>query len=386
MSVFGIICELNPMHNGHARLIELARRRGADTVVCIMSGNATQRGELAVMDKYLRAQAAVRSGADLVLELPYPWCASSSESFAEAGVHIASSFCDTLIFGSETGDIKILRAAAEAAASPEFKNKFGELCKSGTGAAEAYMSCLAEQGVGNVGPNDILGIDYIKAGLRFDSPLNFETVKREGAAFLSESLDEELCPSATALRRAWAQNDIDQTPEYIPQGAYGVYIKAKADGELAFMSNISSAVLFALRMLDGESLSDVAGAGGGVANRIVAAAEESTTLEELFSRLSTKRYTDAKLRRALLFCLTNVKAPLIRTLPEYTCLLGANERGRALLSKSRRGEMTVVTKPADAPRESEQFRAGARLDALFTLALEQPKPSGALLKRSAFIL
>ena len=142
MSIYGIICEFNPFHNGHKRIIEEARRLGADTVVVAMSGNAVQRGELAALDKYTRAKAAVLCGADLVLELPYPWSSSSAESFAACGVEILSHFCDNIIFGSECGDIKYLKGAADVSDTDSFGEAYNALLKSGEGAAKAYFPCL----------------------------------------------------------------------------------------------------------------------------------------------------------------------------------------------------------------------------------------------------
>ena len=113
MKNIGIVCEFNPLHNGHERLLRYARELGAQRVVCVMSGNATQRGELAVLDKYTRAKAAIASGADLVIELPYPWSSASAEYFARAAIAVLSGFCDTLLFGSECGDIELLKNAAK---------------------------------------------------------------------------------------------------------------------------------------------------------------------------------------------------------------------------------------------------------------------------------
>ncbi len=126
MSVFCIICEFNPLHNGHKFLLRRARELGAEKIVCIMSGNATQRGELAITDKYLRAEAAVKCGADLVLELPFPWCASSADFFAVAGVNIAAAVGDTLLFGSECANVEFLRRAAECCEGSEFGEMYSK--------------------------------------------------------------------------------------------------------------------------------------------------------------------------------------------------------------------------------------------------------------------
>ena len=115
MSVYGIISEFNPFHNGHKYLIDTAKAEGAEAVVCVMSGNAVQRGDISVIDKYYRAEMALHCGAELVLELPYPWCAAGAEAFALCGVTIASSFADKLFFGSECGDIALLERAADRA-------------------------------------------------------------------------------------------------------------------------------------------------------------------------------------------------------------------------------------------------------------------------------
>ena len=107
MKTTGIVCEFNPFHNGHARLLAEAKRRGAEAVVCVMSGNAVQRGELAIVDPYTRAEIALRCGADLVLELPYPWSASSAEGFAKAAVHVLADYADAILFGNAEKKLNI---------------------------------------------------------------------------------------------------------------------------------------------------------------------------------------------------------------------------------------------------------------------------------------
>ena len=144
MSDFCIISEFNPLHNGHAYIIGKARELGAESVTCVMSGNSTQRGELSVLNKYLRAEAAVRCGADLVVELPYPWCSSGAEYFGRAAVSIARHFGDTLLFGSECGEVDTLRRAAEVCEQSDFKKAFEERQLMGEGAASAYVSCLKQ--------------------------------------------------------------------------------------------------------------------------------------------------------------------------------------------------------------------------------------------------
>ena len=137
MSTFGIVCEFNPFHRGHQYLLDEAHSRGADRIVCVMSGNTLQRGEFAVSDAYVRAEIAVRCGADLVLELPFPWCSGSAEQFARGAIAVLRNACDTVIFGSECGEMELLCRAAELASSDTFREKYRERISNGAPAAEA---------------------------------------------------------------------------------------------------------------------------------------------------------------------------------------------------------------------------------------------------------
>ncbi len=387
MSTFGIVCEFNPFHNGHARLFAEARARGAERIVCVMSGNAVQRGELAVCDKYIRAEAAVRAGADLVLELPYPWSACTAEHFSRAAIFILSHFCDTVIFGSESGDIKLLKNAAEISSSEEFKIKYRTACERGDGSAAAFLKCLEEKKIADLSSNDILGIEYIKAAKLSGYQLDFITVKRNGTAYRDKRLtddDDGNCPSATALRFAWEQGKIAETAKYMPYEVFDVLSKAS----LTDIKKTGNSLLLALRLMRTDTLSNIAEAEGGISNRIVALANDSASFEEFLNRLYTKRYTDAKLRRAVLFCLTSVSKELVLTMPKYTTLLGANKCGCEILSSVRKQEksLRIVTKPADAPHSTLQFEANSRLEAVFTIVNAIPRASGEGMKKTSFIL
>ena len=130
MRTVGIVCEYNPFHRGHGRQIDILRKSGAETIICAMSGNFSQRGELTVADKYTRAETAVRYGADVVIELPFPYSSLSAEGFCRAGVHILASLgCDTLCFGSETCDKELLSHAADIISSSQFISEYAAIGK-----------------------------------------------------------------------------------------------------------------------------------------------------------------------------------------------------------------------------------------------------------------
>lgn len=385
MRNIGIVCEFNPLHNGHKRILDYARELGAERVVCVMSGNATQRGELAVLDKYTRAKAAIASGADLVLELPYPWSSASAEYFARAAVSVLSGFCDTLLFGSECGDIDLICRAATLASSEEFREEYRRRTKSGEGAAGVYFDMLREAGA-PLGSNDLLGVEYVRAIGELSADMTPVTLKREGADYNDESIDGASYPSATAIRKMWQELGFEDSAKHMPRAAYEIYEKAYFEGEMCDVYQLSRAILMYFRLRSPEDLQSYAECEGGIANRLCSLAHECSSLEEFYEKFSTKRYTDAKLRRALLFSLTEIKRELLCSLPEYTTLLAADAKGRELLSAQRKsGGIKVVTKPADEPARSRQTEASRSLDAIFTLAKMQPNASGEYLKRGAYI-
>ena len=385
---FGIICEFNPFHSGHKYLFEQARELLADNIVCAMSGNAVQRGELALLDKYSRAKVALENGADLVLELPFPWSSGSAEYFATAGIKALAPYCDAIIFGSECGNIELLRKAADVALTSSFCDAFEANKKSGEGAASAYFSLLEEHIGIKLSSNDILGVEYIKAAKKIGVELDFYTVKRIGNAYRDNDIYKGSIPSASAIRSA-LRSGADSLSNIDEES--GKILKATLDKDIVTdVRFIERALLMYFRLCDASELSCYAECDGGIAERICSAARESCDLREFLDAVRTKRYTDAKLCRAILFSLTRVRRELLLQTPEYLYLLAANERGRMLLSAVKKsGEeniIPVVTKPADVPRDSMQFEAEERLNALFLLAGNKALPMSSAYKKNAFII
>lgn len=387
MPDFAIICEFNPLHKGHQYLIEEARRRGADRVVCVMSGASVQRGTLAVTDPYVRAECAIRAGADLVLELPFPWCSASAEQFAMGGVRIAARVADTLIFGSECGDGELIRRGAGIASSEAFREEYRRTLESGAPAAGAYYAMLEKELKHPLSSNDILGVEYVRAILEEGLSMNALTVKREGAAYHDTALSEEVYPSATGIRAMWESGDFSAAEVHMPKPCAEALARAKAEGRFVSEEKLESLILGWFRLHTGEDFSRIAGASGGLGHRFCAVADRVTSLAEFEREIRTKRYTDAHLARTLLYCLTGVTEEALADGPQYTTLLAANEKGRALLSERRRTmQLPVVTKPADAPADTVQYRLGEQVNRLLALAVEQTETSGFMLKKTPFIL
>jgi len=395
MSVFGIVSEFNPFHNGHEYLIKRAKELGADTVVCAMSGNATQRGELSVVDKYERAEAAISGGADLILELPFPWSSASAESFALAGIHVLSSFCDTVIFGSESGDIELLKKVADYTLSDDFKKNYNYFLESGEQSASVYISLIKREFGVQLASNELLGVEYIKAAKKLGFDLNFVTVKREGSAFRQKDMTKGSFDSAMAIRNVLEKCvDIELVKDSVPERSYELLLKAKRNGEITEQNKFGEFAIMHYRLFEKNTEEDFAECEGGIFERIQNTARSCEMPSDFWYLLSTKRYTDAKLRRAVLFgmCGVHPEDVFAPSLPAYTLLLAANEQGRELLSSTKRkGErITVVTKPADAfelPDEAakRQAQLSSKLDMIFGLCRGIPTSPGSYIKKKPYI-
>lgn len=387
MRIAGIICEYNPFHNGHEYLVKKAKADGY-AVVAVMSGNYTQRGELAIADKYTRAEAAIKCGVDLVLELPFPFAMSSAEFFAKGGVSVLESVgASRIYFGSESGDTEFIKEAAKAAASEEFA-KMKEGISHDEGAAKGYFEALGEM-VGKksgILSNDILGIEYVKEINRRGATIEPVTVKRVGDAFRDEKINSEFA-SATAIRKSLHTGTATDLEEYMPPKSLDVIKKAIENGEAPVdIKKLEAALITFWRMVNSASLSDIAELGNGLEYRIKDAALSSVTLEEFENNSATKKYTSSKIRRAILFAILGVTKSDLDAEPQYTSVLAANKRGREILSSLRKDEtgIRIVTKSADAP-ECRQYELSSRAEALYTLAMPKPQNSGYLTKKKIYI-
>lgn len=370
-----LICEFNPLHTGHEYILsEMKRERN---VICIMSGNFVQRGGPAVADKFTRAKSAVLSGADLVIELPFPCATGSAEYFACGAVSVLDrlSCVDELWFGCECGDAEKLTEIAQNMLEEKYLSALDRLSRDEGYAlsvqkiySELYGPCPELES-----PNNLLAIEYVKALIRLDSSIKPVAIKREGD-FHSETLGTEKFPSATAIRKAISEGQLPV--EFMPDSAVAALNEAENDGLFPVRED-GRALLCALRMGDGEKFALSAGTSGGLGNRIASLAHQSADAEEFFSALSTKKFTDARIRRTVYNCLFGITEADLKSSPDFTQLLALNSTGREILSKIRKtARIPVITKPADAPEISRQTVLTDRADAYFTLSLPRPRQSG----------
>ena len=373
MATVAIICEYNLLHNGHLRLFsEIRRLFGRDTcILSLMSGNFTQRGLIAATDKYTRAAAAMACGSDLVLELPLPYSLGVGQRFATGAISLLNAIggIDYLVFGSECADLPLLAEAAHNRSSEEFANALSQELSS-AGVHESYIRTSERVYASLYGklalkPNDMLGVEYLKALTAQGSGICPLAIQRTG---------EE---TATEARRLFLAGEFAKLSALVPQSALALYRTSQCARESA----LDKAILYRLRTAEPEHLTQYAEMSYDLSYRIVRAALEAAGLEDFYNRCATKKYTRARIRRAVMCSMLKITAADFLAPPTYTVLLSASNRGRALLRELRKvSQIPVYTKASDAADE-----LGRRAEALYTLALDRPQDAGAMFRKSPAI-
>ena len=399
MKICGIISEYNPFHTGHAhQIVQTRTRLGEDTaIVCVMSGNFVQRGEPAVFAKHARAEAAVRGGADLVLELPLPWAISSAEGFARGGVGMLGALgCVTHIsFGSECGELERLRAAAEVLLDPRMDELIRAELQSGAPYAAARQRAaerLAGAQLRELSePNNLLGVEYLKAIAQQDLDITPITVLRTGAAHDAAG-DGESHPSAAQLRDALRRGESIRSG--IPPEVYAVLARELEQGRGPVGPEaLETAILSRLRFLPQEAFAALPGASEGIENLIYRAAQTEPTLDAVCAAAKSRRYALSRLRRMTMCAALGVTAADSAGRPPYLRVLAANCRGTEVLrAASATASVPILTRPADAKtldaRAQRTFALEAASTDLFTLGFtaEDERRGGSDWRTSPVIL
>lgn len=373
MKVLGIIAEYNPFHNGHLYHLEQSKKLcGECAVICVMSGNFIQRGEPAIVDKWARAEAALHSGIDLVVELPVVYAMSSAEYFSYASVRLLDSLgiVDYLCFGSETGNMEELNIAASLLSEEpeEYRACLRQYLDLGlsfpSARARAVGSYLGKRGRSAEAfdrllssSNCILGIEYLKALKKTGSGIIPLTILRTGGSYNSGKLEGPLS-SATSIRnllRRWGKESFGEAlSELVPPPTTSILKREFEKGRgPVFPEAFSCMILSAVRRSSPGELARLPYVAEGLENRIYEAALNTGTLEELIEEAATKRYARTRLQRILFHLLTGLKAEDFERFnrcggPQYVRVLGFNKTGRRLLSElGKTSGLPVVTKTAD---------------------------------------
>lgn len=397
MKTVGIIAEFNPFHNGHKYLIDKAKElTGADTAVVIMSGDFVQRGAPAVCNKYLRAEMALKSGADIVFELPVLYSLGSAEQFAYGGVKLLSSTLniDAICFGSECGDIGELMDFAvktdEFSLTYEFKSMMASAVKQGLSYPSAFEKVMSEKfgssGSSLYSPNNILGIEYCKAVYRLKKsgiypklPELF-TIKREGSEYHDTDLSSY--PSATAVRNvlfnydnagqsdALAKSDYvgtsDTLPDLLSKALPEDVYKLITDNNGKYLpiseDDFSDMLYLRLNSASDEELYAIPDTNKGIINKLIKYRGRHIVISELISEIKNKSFTYAAISRAVFKLLLSpaytgaYASTIYNTKVPYIRVLGFRSSSSEFLKSLRYSETcSIITKPADGDMDDPSY-------------------------------
>ena len=394
MKTVAVTAEFNPFHNGHKYLADKIREKyGRDAaIVAVMSGCFVQRGDVAIADPYFRAKTALLGGYDLILELPFPYSVSGAETFTRASVDlIASLRCvDAIAFGSETGDLTALKNAADLLSDKKTKERLERIRQTKDGKRKGMPELIREITSDAApatfpcgpGPNDLLAIGYLKALKNHTDPIEPFAVKRVGGRYESALPDHPEFISANALRGLFKDEEADIIEGYIPAETFSLWKEALAANEApaSFSPRLSDAVLASLIAADPTDYSNRTGLDGGLVARILDAAKDSVSLDDLIVRVSCRSCPNSQFRRMILSMWLGFTSPGPNERPLYTRLFGFTDRGQALLRRIKRDSpLPVLTKTADYAALPDGARDQAELslsaDRMFGLALPVPRPA-----------
>ena len=344
-----VICEYNPFHFGHEYQLQTLKNR-FDKVVCIMSGNIVQRGSIAIADKYIRAEAALKSGADLVIELPVPYCCSSARDFASAGVYIADAIgSDYLAFSAED-DFDVICEIYKLTSSEAFEDEVSALVKQSKNLS--FPQAITEIIKNRIGdraaeitkePNNILSLEYLKA-LEGTGITPF-AVKRN-REFLSSSRIRAL-PSGKEM--------IDALPKE-SASVFGRELESRFPRDIG---RLDSFFIGTLRKTEATEIipENLYSTPLDLAKKILSAAVKYSTVGDIVLAVADRNYTHARVRRAINALVFGITSERVAAKPPYTTVLATNEKGRTVLKKAKSlKKIDIVNKPVRALELGEETK------------------------------
>jgi predicted nucleotidyltransferase len=343
--VLGIISEYNPFHNGHLLHLENSKKlTNADFTIAVMSGNFVQRGDTSIVDKWTKTEMALKAGIDLVIELPTLYAISSAENFAEGAIKILNSLgiVDYVSFGSEIGEISPLNDVADVLYKEpkEFSSLITKQLRSGLsypkarelaiqmyfGSSQKYTDVLQN-------PNNILGIEYLKALKKYKSNIEPITFKRKYSDYNSTDIKSGIA-SATAIRTMLQTNK--NIHYVVPFETYELIEEKQNAGELVTnLSTFSKEIIYTLRRMSLKEIAALPDVSEGLENKIKIAANTCNNLDDLIAKVKSKRYTQTRIQRILLYALLNITAKdidIARKATPYIRVLGFNKKGKKVIS------------------------------------------------------
>jgi len=369
MQITGIICEYNPLHLGHKKQLDTVRAAYPDGgIVCLMSGNYVQRGTPAILDKSLRARAAMECGADLVLELPVTASMSSAEGFAREGVRILGGFCQRLCFGAETADKDAFLATAKALLREDFPDALHRELDKGLSFPAARQKALEAMGLSGdtlFRPNDILATEYCKAILSLALTMEPMVIAREGNYHDADADTQN--PSATAVRALMNQHE--SWDSFVPEMARDIF----AGATLHTLAAGEQAILYRLRTMTDEEFARLPYGSEGLWRKLMQNARTLANLEDILASTKSRRYTRTRLDRMVMCAFLGLTQKDLDSPAPYVRVLALNDKGRDILKTAREiGCFPNAGEPVDHPYQELEYRTG-QLYSLFAVGSEQPQ-------------
>lgn len=345
--VLGIIAEYNPFHNGHLYQIEEAKKQtGAEYVIAIMSGNFAQRGNTSLVNKWVKARMALENGVDIVIELPTIYSISSAENFAEGAIKILDSLkiVDTLCFGTETDDFAALNNIANVLYNEpkEYISMLNHELGKGVSYPKARESALMMylndiKRYANIlsGSNNILAIEYLKALKKLKSDMKPYSIQRKKVYYNDEKIVDEFA-SSTAIRKLVAREQYDEIRKVIPTNSYMLLKEEIKRGNIVIdISKFEKEILYVLRTMTVNEIASIPDVQEGLEHAIKNAANSCNNIIDLINIIKTKRYTQTRIQRILLYALlgiTKKEMAVAKKITPYVRVLGINQKGKTILS------------------------------------------------------
>ena len=362
--VLGIVGEYNPFHNGHLYHLEQSKKMtSSNYTVAIMGGNFTQRGSTSLIDKWSKAEAAIQNGIDLVIELPVLYTTSSAENFAYGAIKILDSLnlVDYLCFGSECGDISILDDIVQVLVEEPkaYRTLLSHELSTGVSFPKAREKALMMY-LGNMrrfanvlsSPNNILGIEYLKALKKQDSFIQPVTIKRQEAEHNNNMFSSSSrFASGSAIRSACISPNIDQLQKYMPEDSFYLLEDCLKKGNyVKDLSAFDKEILYTLRRMTIADIANLPDVSEGLEYAIKDAANSCNSVVELLTLIDTKRYTKTRLQRILLYAILGITKDdmqLSKKVAPYIRILGFNENGKKIISEAskRNPKLNLITSP-----------------------------------------
>ncbi len=358
--VIGVVAEYNPFHNGHYYHLQATKEiTGAEYCVAVISGNFTQRGDTSIVNKWAKAYMAICGGADLVIELPTVYSISSAENFASGAVKILDNLkvVNAISFGAEANDLATLNNIANVLyEEPKaYTNILSHELKKGISYPAArenalmmYLNDIKRYANTLSSPNNILAIEYLKALKIQKSKLEPIMIKRKKVYYNDNKIVDDFA-SATAIRKLLQDGEYANLRKVIPRSSYTIIgQESRKGGMVLSLAKYEKEIIYALRKMTVEEIADLPDVSEGLQFAIKNAANEANNLKDLISNIKSKRYTQTRIQRILLYALLGIDKKLMensRKVVPYVRVLGFTQKGKSLLSEiSRRNpKLNIIT-------------------------------------------